>query len=89
MSAQLTFDLLGVEQGRREVRTEWALRRIRDNVQGLRGEIYMVASEADARFKAAGPEWWGWKDCEVVSRRVVSYTSTWESPDSGTEPDRG
>lgn len=68
--------LPGMEAGRRTERTEWGLRHL-DDRPGIhrKGDVGTRASEQHARESIGTP---GWGPVEIVSRTVVTYTTTWQ-----------
>lgn len=73
------------EQGRREERVEWGLRATADQQPfGMRkGQVDVRPGESSARFGVTDEATrYGWRDCEVVKRTVVTYTSDWEPADA-------
>ena len=82
------FDLpVRAERGKRVERTEWGVRWLRDSpaLTSKRGHITQAPSENQARQWATHPEaqYWGFPSgsVHVVSRTIVTYTSSWEPAD--------
>lgn len=64
------------EEGRRVERVEWGLRQTVGNYLMRRGEVDVRPDEENARAMC-GDAYRGFRDTEVVSRRVVTYTTDW------------
>lgn len=76
----LTAALRGTEAGRRLERVEWGLRFRATTFLHRKGTVEPRPSEQNAR-QLAGRAEYGWRDTEVVSRTVVTYTTRWEPAD--------
>ncbi|MBP2456242.1 hypothetical protein [Mycolicibacterium lutetiense] len=82
------FDLPGrPEHGKRVERTLWGVRWLRDSpaLTSKRGQITEAPNETQARQWATHPEaqYWGFPAgyVQVVSRTIVTYTSSWGPAD--------
>ncbi|OBB17033.1 hypothetical protein A5761_11300 [Mycolicibacterium setense] len=85
------FDLPGpTERGKRVERIEWGVRWLCDYVTTKRGQITKAPNENQARMWATHPEapYWGFPSgyVQVVSRTVVTYTSSWEPTERLSSP---
>lgn len=71
-------DLFGAPEGKKATRTEWGLRQTKGNVLMDKGEVDLRRDEENAR-DVVGNRYLGFRDTEVVSRTVTTYTTPWET----------